>query len=163
MNVEPGQELAPIDQNSPYQIIPLEEMHKLEEAEAAPVDIMSDYWTPQASGESKKVIFQKVAPWKVVDQNTGEVIDLECVFFTTIIDGSFRMLRNGSKKLVAAFQGNNIPPGTGWLITYRGKKRNRTNSFSSDDWELKPLTYNVARTDITEPLHDIDTRDTTNK
>lgn len=157
MNVEPGQELAPIDQNSPYSVIPPEE---LENAEPAPVDIMSDYWTPQAFGESKKVIFQKIAPWPVVDQQTGEVIELDSVFFTTFVNGSLRMMRNGSKRLVGVFQGNNVPPGTAWLITYKGKKRNRTNANSSDDWECKPLVYNVTRQDITEPLNDIDTRDT---
>jgi hypothetical protein len=152
-----GQELAPIDQNSPFQLMPPE---ALENAEVAPVDIMSDYWTPAGFGEKKKVIFQKIAPWPVVDQQTGEVIELDCVFFTTVENGAMRMIRNGSKRLVAAFQGAKVPPGTGWEVTYKGKKRNRTNQFSSDDWALHPLAYNVARKDITEPLHDIDTTGT---
>lgn len=158
MTTENGQELAPVDQNSPYQLIPVE---SLQDAEPAPVDIMSDYWTPQRVGEKKKVIFQKIALWPVVDQQgNGEVIELPCVFFTTFVeDGTLRLMRNGSKKLVAAFQGNDVPPGTGWEVTYLGKKKNRTNQFSSDDWALKPLVYNVARKDITEPLHDINTTD----
>lgn len=141
MTIEPGQELAPIDQNSPYQLIPAE---SLESAEVAPVDIMSDYWTPASVGEKKKVIFQKIAMWPVVDQQgNGEVIELPCVFFTTIVNGNLRLMRNGSKKLVAAFQGNDIPPGTGWEITYLGKSKNRTNQFSSDDWGVHPLIYNT--------------------
>lgn len=155
MSSENGQDLAPIDQSSPYQLIPAEELLN---AEPAPVDIMADYWTPNGSGETKKVIFQKVAPWKVVDPTTAEVMELDCVFFTTFVDGQLRMIRNGSKRLVGAFQGNGIPPGTGWEVTYLGKKRNRTNSFSSDDWRLRPLAYNVTRKDIKETLHDIDTR-----
>lgn len=158
MSNDNGQELAPIDNSSPYQLMPPD---ALQNAEPAPVDIMSDYWTPQAFGEKKKVIYQKIAPWKVVDQNTGEIIELDCVFMTTFENGAYRLIRNGSKKLVAAFQGNNVPPGTGWEITYMGKKRNRTNQFSSDDWKLHPLQYRVTRPDIKEPLQDISTSDST--
>lgn len=151
MTVEPGQELAPVDQNSPYQLIPID---SLQDAEPAPVDIMSDYWTPQRVGEKKKIIFQKIAMWPVVDQQSGAVIELPCVFFTTFVDGNLRLMRNGSKKLVAAFQGNDVPPGTGWEVTYLGKVKNRTNSFSSDDWGLHPLIHTTKPSATTNEFTD---------
>lgn len=141
MNVEPGHELAPVDQSPSFDLTTItpDQLAKLNEAKPLPVDLVSDYWSPVNKGEKKNVIFDRISPWPVVDQNTGEVIELECVFMHVAEEGSIRTIRNGSKRLVAAFRGNNVRQGTGWEVTYEGKTRNRTNSFSSDDWKVRPL------------------------
>lgn len=141
MNVEPGHELAPVDQTPAFnlQTVTPEQLAKLNDAKPLPVDLVSDYWSPVNKGEKKNIIFDRIAPWLVPDQTTGDVIELDCVFMHVAEEGSIRTIRNGSKRLVAAFRGNNVVRGTGWEVTYEGKTRNRTNSFSSDDWQVRPL------------------------
>jgi hypothetical protein len=109
----------------------------LESAAVMPVDLMSDYWTPETVGESKRVVFTKVEPVSTIDQQSGEVIELECAFFVTPVDGKLQSIRNGSKKLVSAVQ--NLPANTPLLITYKGKVKNKSNGFKSDDWSIQPL------------------------
>ena len=109
----------------------------LESAAVMPVDLMSDYWTPETVGESKRVVFTKVEPVSTIDQQSGEVIELECAFFITPVDGKLQSIRNGSKKLVSAVQ--NLPANTPLLITYKGKVKNKSNGFKSDDWSIQPL------------------------
>ena len=57
------------------------ELPDLDQAEVLNVDLMDDYWSPAEAGETKKVFFQKIDTRKVLDQQSGEVIDLECAFF----------------------------------------------------------------------------------
>jgi len=50
-----------------------------------------------------------------------------------------RTVVNGSKRLVAVFENNEIAPNTPVQITYKGKKKNRTNGNMSDDWSVVTL------------------------
>ena len=109
----------------------------LESAAVMPVDLMSDYWTPEKEGESKRVVYTKVEPVATIDQQSGEVIELECAFFITPIEGKLQSIRNGSKKLVSAVQ--KLPANTPLLITYKGKVKNKSNGFKSDNWSVQPL------------------------
>lgn len=124
------------------------ELPDLEDSEALPFDLMADYWTPVAVGESKKLFFDKIGVRKVLDQKTGEILELECAFFLEQIKSSkgetqIKSISNGSKKLVSAIEGNDIQRGTPLLITYLGKKKNATNSNMSDQWSIKPLIINL--------------------
>lgn len=112
----------------------------LADAEPFPFDLMADYWTPESEGESKRVYFDRIAERAVADQQTGDVIDLECAFFLEEQGGGeLKTISNGSKRLVGALQAYNIQKGTPLLITYLGKRKNRTNSFKSDVWSIRPL------------------------
>jgi hypothetical protein len=120
----------------------------LDESETLPFDLMADYWTPTAIGESKKMFFDKIGIRKVLDQKTGELIELECAFFLEQVkDGKgnveVKSVSNGAKKLVSAIEGNDIHRGTPLLVTYLGKKKNVSNSQMSDQWSIKPLILNV--------------------
>ncbi|MFD2961582.1 MULTISPECIES: hypothetical protein [Olivibacter] len=112
-------------------------------ADTFPFDLMADYWTPETPGESKRVFFDKIDTRKVLDQETQEAIDLECAFFIEVTDGNARTISNGSKRLVGALEAYGIQKGTPLLITYMGKKKNRTNSRQSDNWSIKPLKINI--------------------
>lgn len=122
----------------------LTDIDKLEKAEAAPIDLMSDYWTPEIPGDFKRVIFDRLDTSPVLAQDTGEVIDLECAFFYIKENGNIKQIRNGSKRLVGAIQAYNIQKGTPLEIKYMGKKQNRQNAFKSDNWSIKPLVLNIA-------------------
>ena len=114
-------------------------------AKALPIDLMSDYWTPEEVGEQKRVFFSKIGMRKVLDQETGELIDLESAFFIEQKEsGELSQVSNGSKRLVGAISAAEIQTGTPLLITYKGKKRNKSNQYSSDNWSVKPIIVNIG-------------------
>lgn len=116
----------------------------LSTADEIPLDLMSDYWTPENIGESKRVYFVKLDTVPAIDQQSGEEIELECAFFLERDEkGLIKQIRNGSKKLVAAMIINNTQKGAALKITYMGKKRNRTNANYSDNWSVLPLSVNL--------------------
>ncbi|MGE9312839.1 hypothetical protein ACLOAU_14420 [Niabella sp. CJ426] len=116
----------------------------LDQGEAAPIDLMSDYWTPETPGEKKRLLFDRIDIRQVADEKTGELIDLECCFFFTKENGAIKNISNGSKRLVASISAYNIQKGTPLEIIYLGKKKNKTNSLMSDNWSIKPLVINIA-------------------
>lgn len=116
----------------------------LDAAEEVPLDLMSNYWSPNLPGETKRVFFDCIRIRQIQDNANPEVlIDLPCAFFFEKIKGEVKTISNGSKRLVAAIETNGITRGTPLVITYIGKKRNATNSFSSDDWSIRPLVLNI--------------------
>jgi hypothetical protein len=115
----------------------------LDNANVYPFDLMADYWTPESPGEIKNVLFDKLAMRSVVDQQTNEPIDLECAYFFEEVNGEIKSVSNGSKRLVGAIEANKIHRGTPLRITYMGKKRNKSNSFHSDNWSVKVLRLNI--------------------
>ncbi len=121
-----------------------EEFPDLDTAEVAPIDLMSEYWTPKSAGEQKRVVFDRFGDMEVLDQKTNQPQNLPCAFFYEKQDGHIRCVSNGSKRLVGALQNMHIAQGTLLLIEYLGKKKNSTNSNMSDDWSVKPLVPKKA-------------------
>ncbi len=120
------------------------DLPNLAEAEEVNLDLMSDYWTPEAEGENKRVFFDKIEMCTVKDSNTQEEKELECAYFLEQTpDRTWIRIRNGSKRLVAAFKENFIQRGTPWSITYMGKRKNVTNTNKSDYWSIKPLQIQI--------------------
>lgn len=126
--------------------VSIEDIDALESAQAAPVDLMSDYWSPEMPGEYKRVIFDRIEITSVKDQATDQVLELDCAYFFEKDQATktVKRIRNGSKRLVGALQSFNIAPGTPLEIRYLGKKTNKTNQFKSDNWQVKPLIVNVT-------------------
>ncbi len=121
------------DLTSPDQI---PDLHGLKSSN---VDYVSEYWSPELEGESKRVFFESVQDSFFPDKETGEEINLKCVFMVEQTkDGKLRRIRNGSWKLRTAFEQHQVQPGTPFEITYLGKVQTSANRFS-DDWEVKPL------------------------
>ena len=118
------------------------ELPDLDQAEELNVDLMDDYWSPEEPGESKKVFFQKIDTRRVLDQQTGEEIDLECAFFMEKDPktGNYRTISNGSKRLVGALQANGVTKGMPLMITYKGKKKTQGGN-SCDNWSIRPLVF----------------------
>lgn len=116
----------------------------LSKAEEYPFDLMSDYWTPELPMESKRVFFDKISTRPVLAQESDEIIDLECAFFLEQTKDGLKTISNGSKRLVGALQASQIKQGTPLLITFLGKKKNRTNQYKSDSWSVKPLKISIG-------------------
>lgn len=127
------------------QQLDLENISALHTAEPAPFDLMGDYWSPVNSGESRRVLFDRIQPMDVVDQITGEIVPLSCAYFfyQETAESPIKQIRNGSKRLVGAIESYNIPRLTPLLIKYLGKIRNKNNSNLSDNWQITPLQINV--------------------
>lgn len=117
----------------------------LKDAQELPIDLCGNYWTPEMPGEYKKVIFLEIKPQKVLSaQGTGELIDLDCaVFAEQNENGDLVTIMNGSRRLVGILEpyitSGVIKHGTMLKITFMGKRKNKTNSYSSDNWSIKPL------------------------
>lgn len=120
--------------------IVLANLPDLSSAEAAPVELLGEYWTPVNPGEKKRVFFIDIVNTNSIDPASGETVELSSVRFLEKQGEAFRTIRNSSKRLVAAFEvfSDDIK-GQPFEITYEGKKRNSTNSFMSDHWSVRPL------------------------
>lgn len=117
----------------------IDNIDDLDDAEPAPIELSSLYWSPSLPGEQKRVIFDRIDISIVPSINDGEPIELECAFFLVKENGSVKQLSNGSKRLVGTLQSFNIKKGTPLQITYEGKQKNKNNNYSSDIWSVIPL------------------------
>ena len=112
----------------------------LEKAEVAPTELLGEYWSPETVGESKRVFFAGFDTQNVLEQATGETRELNIVKFVEQQGDEFRTIRNGSARLVGAFEqfARDIKPGMPFLITYLGKQKTNTGKFA-DTWSVKPI------------------------
>jgi len=110
------------------------------------VPLSVEYWSPQNEGEEKRVWVHSISNYEVPDLETGEVRALECVLLMEKNGDQVIRWINASRVLVGnisdAINRNEIIPGTVLtpvLIRFEGKKRNRSNPFSSNRWQIIPL------------------------
>jgi hypothetical protein len=133
----------------PNQIVSV--IHTLPDLSTAveePIELGYLYWTPVTIGEFKRgvVIGIENSYYDKTDEKTGEITDLElpCVIFAEQKpDGTWIKISNGSKRLVAVIEqalnsGAIIAGQTPIQMKYTGKKKNSTNGFSCDTFEVKP-------------------------
>lgn len=122
----------------------------LQDARELPIDLSGNYWTPENQGESKRVFFVEIKTQQVLSATgSGQLIDLECAtFLEQREDGSVQTVVNGSRRLVGILEqyvnNGTISQGTPLLITYLGKRKNKTNSFQSDSWSIRPLIIIIS-------------------
>lgn len=103
------------------------------------IDLAQEYWSPEKDGESRRMYFMGVQPQKVPDQNDKmKTVELMCAVFVEIDkDGTPKTVANGSIRLVSIVE--RLPEQTPVMVTYRGKKKNRTNSHQSAAWSVETL------------------------
>jgi hypothetical protein len=131
------------------QIITMPVMPDLRELQVGDIAFGSEYWTPQQAGEFKRGLVMRfeTQPYDKIDDRTGEVaqIELRVLIFAEQINGKdWKFYANGGKRLMATVEnavnsGLIIPQKTPVVIKYLGKRKNTTNGFQSDDFEVKPL------------------------
>lgn len=115
----------------------------LSKSKEAGMDLVSEYWSPQEKGETKRMFYTHTGVGVFPDTETGEEKELTCAFFVEVVDGTKKAICNGSKRLVGAISDAKKQFGlSAWSplqVTYLGKKKNATNSYLSDTWSVKPL------------------------
>lgn len=120
----------------------LPDLHKQKES---PIDLSSEYWTPGKEGEYKVGFVIAIEDSTYTDEKSGESVDLPCMIMIEQTEkGELLRIRNGSKRLVAAIEnaldtGAIVAGKTPIKIIFRGKDKNKTNSYLSDRWSVKPL------------------------
>lgn len=127
----------------------LSSMPDLDEAEAMPLDLTSLYWTPEAPGETKKLIYDGMEVRDLIDQESGEAKELPHIFFfeqSKNADGTKTVARicNATKRLLGVFENGSWPRGSAFQITYLGKVKNGSNAYKSDSWRVSPLVVKIA-------------------
>lgn len=122
----------------------IDQLPNLHNAKTSPRELSSTYWTPETEGEYKVGVAMEVKD-EIYENDKGDKIELPCVVMLSQEEnGSFSTIRNGSKRLVATIE-NAIESGeislgkTPIRIAYLGKQKNKTNSFQSDRWSVKPI------------------------
>ena len=122
----------------------LNEMPNLHEAVESPRELSSEYWTPSDLGEYKVGVVIDIREEPCLTQE-GETIMLPCVvMISQKQDKTFETIRNGSKRLVATIEsaldsGDVVMGQTPVKISFAGKKKNKSNSYSSDRWSVRPI------------------------
>jgi hypothetical protein len=111
----------------------------LSKATAAPLELTGEYWTPEKEGEVRRMFFKEICQEVAIDVASGKDIELSVAYFVEVQDGNKKVIRQASKRLTGALETLKIASGMPLEITYLGKKKNKTNSFMSDNWSIKPL------------------------
>lgn len=145
------------EKDSPFEVVTADlsrnELPSLKDAEELPIDLCGNYWTPEVPGEFKRMFFVEIKPQKVLSATgNGELIDLDCAtFLEQTEDGTIQTVTNGSRRLVGILEqyvdNGLIRNGTPLKITYMGKRKNKTNTYQSDNWSVKPLRIDLPITE----------------
>lgn len=118
------------------------ELPDLSKATAAPLPINGEYWSPKEAGEKKRVFFKEIRIDKVVDQKSGNLIDLPVAYFVEVVDGRKQIIRQGGARLTSVFESfveaGTIIPGMAFEIVYLGLSRT-TNGNNIAKWSITPL------------------------
>lgn len=134
-------------QKKETQIVPIEKgtsiIPDLKEAKVSVMDYGSDYYTPTEKGEKIRAVYLGLSERSVQSFSGNDEVTIPCVNLL-IQDGSgFRTIYNGSKRLVGAIEQNNLEIGTMLEIEYQGKRKNKTNAYTSDRWSIRPLIIKI--------------------
>lgn len=145
------------EKESPFEVVTADlsrnELPSLKDAQELPIDLCGNYWTPEMPGEFKRMFFVEIKSQKVLSATgNGELIDLDCAtFLEQTEDGTIQTVTNGSRRLVGILEqyvdNGLIRNGTPLKITYMGKRKNKTNTFQSDNWSVKPLRIDLPVTE----------------
>jgi len=110
------------------------------------VPLNIDYWSPEEAGEEKLVYIHSIGGHDVPDLETGEIKTLQCVMMIEKKKDTVKRFINASRVLVGNIQdaisrGEIVPKTTltPVSITFLGSMKNRSNSFSSNRWQIVPL------------------------
>jgi len=129
------------------EVMTLKELPNLHKVEVSQKELSSEYWTPTDKGEYKVGVILSITTEPYTNEEKNETVQLPCVtMISQNEDLSFSTVRNGSVRLVAtiekAIENGDIAFGTTPVkVAYLGSEKNKTNSFKSDRWSVKPLVF----------------------
>lgn len=106
-----------------------------------PIDLVSDYWSPEAEGEVRDLFFDTIRTQTIPDvfgPDPSVLREVDYVFFMERQeDGTARAVCSGAARLVGFFQDRDIPRLAPFQITYKGKVKNKSNNFESGSYGIK--------------------------
>ncbi len=117
----------------------LQNAESLDTATVSAVDLVVEYWSPENAGDKRRCFFYGFRNETVMSPDNGNEIDLLTAVFVRRENGNNVFFKNSSRRLTGVLESLNIAQGTPLEITYLGKKRNKTNAFTSDTWSIRPL------------------------
>ena len=133
----------------------LADMPDLNDCEVASPDLCGEYWTPD-QGETRSMIYIGVRQRSAPDHNNPALsVTLDCAVFLEFKDGTQTTVINGSKRLVAGFQENNVQPGQAVRVEYKGKIKNATNAYMSDHWGVRFLPYCISGAEVAKLIGEV--------
>ena len=141
-----GTAIAKVQQGNP--ILSVAKMDEgipdMDDMEVAPLDLASQYWTPEIEGESKRLLFSHMAESLVPDKYGPGKNDpdatalLETAHFFEKKGDEIISVRQSSKVLLSSLLSIGAVQGTMLMITYQGKKK-LSNGNTGDTWAIYPL------------------------
>lgn len=117
------------------------ELEPLDDYEPVGLALGFDYWTPETPGESRKAYFAGLATRTVPSaDDPQEMVELECALFIEVKpDGTTQSWGNGSAHMIGQLKDADAKPKEPLVVTYKGKQKNKHNSFQSDRWHIQRL------------------------
>lgn len=111
-------------------------------ARALPIDLVQEYWSPEAPGETKRVYFKGILEKDTLLEDDTRKTLRHATFLEQTKEGNYRWISNASVRLVQHMEDMRIKTGTPLEITYKGKARTR-GGFNIDTWQIRPLQVNI--------------------
>lgn len=113
-------------------------LQPLDKAERVGLNLIGNYWSPTKEGESRRLYFIKIEKVeKLKDEDTGET---EVLPTAILVDPLTKeVVYQSSARLVGFFERVKKEENLAFEIVYKGKRRNTTNAYMSDDWEVYKL------------------------
>lgn len=113
-------------------------LQPLDKADRVGLNLIGNYWSPTKEGESRRLYFIKIEKVeKLKDEDTGET---ELLPTAILVDPLTKeVVYQSSARLVGFFDRVKKEENLAFEIVYKGKRRNTTNAYMSDDWEVYKL------------------------
>ena len=119
-------------------LIKIENVPDLSSYEQESIDLSYEYWTPEKEGEARRMFYMGMQVMTVPDHNdSGKMVELECAVFAEANGDDIRTVVNASVRLKSIVEQLSVQQPV--QITYRGKKKNRSNGNMSDQWSVVTL------------------------
>lgn len=114
--------------------------------ESTNIDLEIGYWSPEVEGETMRVIFDKIVEDDTIPDfnDPKKLVEKPCAYFLTQIEvaglRTFKIVRCGASRLVSAFTAfGGSAKDKVYDITFRGKKKNKSNNFLSSVFSIQPV------------------------
>lgn len=103
------------------------------------IDLTPDYWSPEAVGETKVLIFSRVVENDLIPDinEPGEFIEKDCAYFLGMGKNGYQVIKCAATRLVNACK--SLEPRGIYHITYIGTKKNKRNAYDSSVFSINPV------------------------
>lgn len=137
-------ESTAVAKSEPREVKPIKEVvgivGDIKTMEVSDKELAPEYWSPAEEGESKRLIYLGVQQYNCPDFQTKEPTTIEAAYFVEqVAEGRYKVIVNGSKKLIGTFENAGIEYGTPVEIAFLGMKKNVSNSNNSANWSVRKL------------------------